>query len=87
MKRFLLVFVLSLIINPVMAKNVKVEALSSFTTANPSPTWTIKVKDNFIMEDGTKVRANTIIEGKVDLVISELIAEDQRRKLSGEKEE
>ena len=65
MKRFLLVFVLSLIINPVMAKNVKVEALSSFTTANPSPTWKIKVKDNFIMEDGTRVRANTIIEGKV----------------------
>jgi hypothetical protein len=30
MKRFLLVFVLSLIINPVMAKNVKVEALSSY---------------------------------------------------------
>ena len=48
-----------------MAKNVKVEALSSFTTANPSPTWKIKVKDNLIMEDGTRVRANTIIEGKV----------------------
>ena len=65
MKRFLLVFVLSLIINPVMAKNVKVEALSSFSTANPSSTWKIKIKDNFIMEDGTRVRANTIVEGKV----------------------
>lgn len=32
-------------------------------------------------------RLDAIIEGKVDLVIGELIAEDQRRKLSGEKEE
>lgn len=32
-------------------------------------------------------RLDAIIEGKVDLVISELIAEDQRRKLSGEKED
>ena len=32
-------------------------------------------------------RLDAIIEGKVDLVISELIAEDQRRKLSGESEE
>ena len=65
MKRFLLVLALCLIINPVMAKNVKVEALSSFSTANPSSTWKIKIKDNFIMEDGTRVRANTIVEGKV----------------------
>jgi peptide chain release factor 1 len=32
-------------------------------------------------------RLDAIIEGKVDLVISELIAEDQRRKLAGEHEE
>ena len=32
-------------------------------------------------------RLDAIIEGKVDIVISELIAEDQRRKLSGESEE
>ena len=32
-------------------------------------------------------RLDAIIEGKVDLVISELIAEDQRRKLAGEKDE
>ena len=32
-------------------------------------------------------RLDAIIEGKVDLVINELIAEDQRRKLSGESEE
>ena len=32
-------------------------------------------------------RLDAVIEGKLDLVISELIAEDQRRKLSGEKEE
>ena len=32
-------------------------------------------------------RLDAIIEGKVDLVINELIAEDQRRKLSGEKED
>ena len=32
-------------------------------------------------------RLDAIIEGKLDLVISELIAEDQRRKLAGEKDE
>ena len=32
-------------------------------------------------------RLDAIIEGKLDLVINELIAEDQKRKLSGEKEE
>jgi len=32
-------------------------------------------------------RLDAVIEGKVDLVINELIAEDQRRKLSGEKED
>ena len=32
-------------------------------------------------------RLDAIVEGKIDLVINELIAEDQRRKLSGEKEE
>lgn len=31
-------------------------------------------------------RLDAVIEGKLDLVISELIAEDQRRKLAGEKE-
>ena len=32
-------------------------------------------------------RLDAVIEGKLDLVINELIAEDQKRKLSGEKEE
>ena len=32
-------------------------------------------------------RLDAIIEGKLDLVINELIAEDQKRKLSGEKED
>lgn len=65
MKRVLLILSALLIINPVMAKNVKVEALSGFSTANPSQNWKLKIKESFVMEDGTKVRANTIIEGKV----------------------
>ena len=65
MKNFLLILSALLIINPVMAKNVKVEALSGFSTANPSQTWKLKVKESFVMEDGTMVRANTIVEGKV----------------------
>ena len=65
MKKVLLILSALLIINPVMAKNVKVEALSGFSTANPSATWKLKIKEGFVMEDGTKVRANTIIEGKV----------------------
>ena len=65
MKKFLLILSVLLIINPAMAKNVKVEALSGFSTANPSQTWKLKVKESFVMEDGTMVRANTIVEGKV----------------------
>ena len=65
MKKFLLILSVLLIINPAIAKNVKVEALSGFTTANPSQTWKLKVKESFVMEDGTMVRANTIVEGKV----------------------
>lgn len=65
MKKVLLILSVLLIINPVMAKNVKVEALSGFSTANPSQTWKLKVKESFVMEDGTMVRANTIVEGKV----------------------
>lgn len=65
MKKVLLILSVLLIINPVMAKNVKVEALSGFSTAKPSQTWKLKVKESFVMEDGTMVRANTIVEGKV----------------------
>ena len=43
MKKFLLILSALLIMSPVMAKNIKVEALANFSTANPPKTWKIKI--------------------------------------------
>ena len=65
MKRFLLVLTAFLIINPVFAKNIKVEALSDFSTVNPPKTWKIKVIEGFVADNGQVVNSNTILEGKI----------------------
>ena len=65
MKKILLILSAFLIINPVMAKNVKVEALSGFSTANPPKTWKIKILEGFVADNGIAVHANTIIEGDI----------------------
>lgn len=65
MKKVLLILSAFLIINPVMAKNVRVEALSGFSTANPPKTWKIKILEGFVADNGIAVHANTIIEGDI----------------------
>lgn len=65
MKRVILILSALMIINPVLAKNVKVEVLDDFSTANPPKTWKVKVMDGFIADNGINVAANTIIEGKI----------------------
>ena len=70
MKNFLLILSALLIINPVFAKNIKVEALSDFSTAKPPKTWKLKVIEEFTADNGIYVPANTIISGKVTDVVS-----------------
>ena len=65
MKKIILILSAFLIINPVIAKSVKVEALSDFSTANPSKTWKVKIVEGFVLNDETVVHPNTIIEGDV----------------------
>ena len=70
MKNFLLILSTLLIINPVLAKNVKVEALSNFSTANPPKTWKLKVIESFVTDNGITVHKGTIFEGNITNVTS-----------------
>ena len=70
MKKVLLILSAFLVINPVMAKNVKVEALQNFSTANPPTTWQVKVLEGFVADNGMKVSPNTIINGDIINVTS-----------------
>ena len=67
MKKFYLI--LSIIIlasfQSVMAKNVKVEAMSDFSTANPPQTWNLKIKDTFTTKAGFEVCEGSVITGKI----------------------
>ena len=70
MKKFLLTITTLLIISPVMAKDVKVEALADFSTTNPPKTWQVKIVDGFVADNGIVVSPNTIITGKIEKVTS-----------------
>lgn len=50
---------------PVMAKNVKVEAVSDFSTANPKSVWEVKIVESFTTKNGYYVPQGTIIRGKI----------------------
>lgn len=65
MKKIFLILSVLLIINPVMAKNVKVEALNGFSTVNPPKTWKIKILEGFVTDNGIAIHPNTIIEGDI----------------------
>ncbi len=60
---------LTLAMQPVMAKNVKVEAMADFTTANPSKTWQLKVVEP-VNADGFILEAGSLIEGNIEDVVS-----------------
>ena len=55
MKKFLLILVAFLIIQPVMAKSVKVQALNNFSTANPPKIWKVRVLEDFVTDNGIAV--------------------------------
>ena len=65
MKKFLFMLSIFLIVNPVMAKIIKVEALSDFSTAAPPKTWRVKILEGFVANNGVVIHPNTIVEGKI----------------------
>lgn len=65
MKKLLYIFFLFLFMQPVFAQNVKVEALSDFSTTNPPKTWKIKIVEGFTTKEGKIVYPNSIIEGDI----------------------
>ena len=70
MKNFLLILLSFIIIQPVMAKNVKVEALDDFSTANPPSVWRVKIVEGFTTDSGFTINTDSIIEGKIEKVSS-----------------
>ena len=65
MKKILLFIIALFIINPVMAKSVKVEALENFSTAKPPKYWSIKIIEGFIADNGIYIKPNTIVKGEI----------------------
>ena len=66
MKRFLFVLSLLFLTNPVLAKNMKVEALSDFSTLNPPQTWQIRIVEPFVTENGYYINSDSILEGRIE---------------------
>lgn len=48
-----------------MAKNIKVEALDKFSTANPPKVWRVKVLETFVADNGVTIYRGTIIDGDI----------------------
>ena len=67
MKKYLLILgiILLVCIQPVTAKNVKVEAMSDFSTANPPQVWSLKILESFTTKNGFEVVEGSIITGKI----------------------
>lgn len=66
MKRLLLILFLFLSLMPVEAKNVKVQAMSDFSTQNPPQTWKLKIVEGFSTKDGYMIYTGSVIEGKIE---------------------
>ncbi len=70
MKKFLFTLVMMLFaLQPVMAKNIKVEAMSDFTTANPPKNWQLKIVEP-VEVNGYLLEADSIIEGNIADVVA-----------------
>ncbi len=69
MKKILLISTLLLVgLQPALAVNVKVQAMSDFSTANPPKTWKIKIVENTTLKNGNVLNSGSIIEGKIENV-------------------
>lgn len=67
MKKFVLtVLVMVLSITSVLAKNVKVEAMSEFSTLNPPSEWQVKIAESFTTKSGETIYEGSIITGKIE---------------------
>lgn len=66
MKKIVLLFLMLLVSTPAFAKNVKVEAMSDFSTENPPSVWSVKVVEGFTTKGGYPVYAGSIIEGRIE---------------------
>lgn len=67
MKKIILILLL-LITSPVFAKNVKVEAVSDFSTENPPEVWCVKIVEGFTTKGGYPVYAGSVIKGRIENV-------------------
>ncbi len=66
MKKICALIVLAFVsMQPVMAKNVKVQAMSDFTTANPPSVWKVRVVEDFVTQNDYTISAGSVIEGKI----------------------
>ena len=65
-KNLILLAVILLGFQPVMAKNVKVQAMSDFTTANPPATWDLKIVEDVKTKDEIVISAGSVITGKIE---------------------
>lgn len=63
---FILFLFFAICSQPVMAKNVKVQAMSDFSTENPPSTWELKIVDGFTTKNGTEIYGGSIIKGKIE---------------------
>ena len=67
MKKVLLILSILILVSiqPVIAKNIKVQALDNFSTTNPSRTWSVRLVDNVTTKDGTILYAGSEIYGNI----------------------
>jgi len=68
MKKILFLLIATILTQPVLAKSVKVEALSDFSTENPPKMWQVKILESFVAKEGFIVKEGSIIEGKIENV-------------------
>lgn len=69
MKKILLISTLLLVgLQPALAVNVKVQAMSDFSTANPTKTLKLKIVEDATLKNGDVLTAGSIIDGKIENV-------------------
>ncbi len=69
MKKFILTIALMVFAaSSAFAKNIKVEAMSDFSTETPPSVWSVKVVEGFTTNGGYPVYAGSVIKGRIENV-------------------
>ena len=68
MKKIIILLVTLLFVQPAFARNIKVRAMSDFSTANPSKTWCLEIVEPFTIKNQFTVQEGAYIEGKISKV-------------------